>query len=232
MKWRFEDASAYFKKEGLSKSFEELFDEICAIVAKTFIAAEPSMSDVKNRVPKSRNNSFELFGFDILLDSSLKPWILEVLAPHQCNVSPSMNQDAAVDQIVKIPLLTDLMNLIGLRPNKRSSNPETKAARSGLGSGLLKPKQRFTTVKEVQSLTASNFASVLKSEDYLVLLESEEEHSRRGNYRRVYPTLGHAEAFSRCFEVERPNNLLLQKYLQLRREGTDLLRAAFPAAAT
>ena len=78
MKWRFEDAKAYFDRENVPKTFEEVFDEICVIVSKTFIAADERMCEPINRVPKTRNISFELFGFDILLDSQLKPWILEV----------------------------------------------------------------------------------------------------------------------------------------------------------
>jgi hypothetical protein len=79
MKWRFEDARNHFRREGLEKSFEELFDEICVIVAKTFVAADEKMCEPINRAPKTRNLSFELFGFDILVDSNLKPWILEVI---------------------------------------------------------------------------------------------------------------------------------------------------------
>ena len=78
MKWRFEDARNHFKSEGLAKSFEQLFDEICVIVTKTFVAADERMCEPINRTPKTRNVSFELFGFDILIDSNLKPWILEV----------------------------------------------------------------------------------------------------------------------------------------------------------
>jgi hypothetical protein len=80
MKWRWEDASNHFKTVGESKTFEMLYDEICVIVAKTFIAADEKFCEPINRIPKHRNCSFELFGFDILIDSNLKPWILEVEA--------------------------------------------------------------------------------------------------------------------------------------------------------
>lgn len=51
---------------------------------------------------------FELFGFDIMLDSNLKPWLLEV------NCAPALSMDSEVDERIKIPLITDTLRLIGI----------------------------------------------------------------------------------------------------------------------
>jgi D-alanine-D-alanine ligase-like ATP-grasp enzyme len=56
-----------------------------------------------------RNNCFEILGFDILVDSDLKPWILEV------NLNPSLSTDSPLDFKIKSNLVTDSLNLIGLR---------------------------------------------------------------------------------------------------------------------
>jgi D-alanine-D-alanine ligase-like ATP-grasp enzyme len=56
-----------------------------------------------------RQNCFEIFGFDILIDSELKPWILEV------NLNPSLSTDSPLDYRIKSNLLTDTLNLIGLK---------------------------------------------------------------------------------------------------------------------
>ena len=53
---------------------------------------------------------FELYGFDILVDSNLRPWLLEV------NQSPALMVDCSVDQHIKKPMLHDLFDLVGL-PN-------------------------------------------------------------------------------------------------------------------
>ena len=58
----------------------------------------------------SNENCFELYGFDILLDSKLKPWILEV------NLAPSLATGSNLDFDVKMNLIKDLLNLVGLYP--------------------------------------------------------------------------------------------------------------------
>lgn len=50
----------------------------------------------------------ELYGFDILIDSELKPWLLEV------NLSPSLGCDTPLDTRIKSALLADLLTLVGL----------------------------------------------------------------------------------------------------------------------
>ena len=56
-----------------------------------------------------RSNCFEVFGFDILLDSDLKPWLIEV------NLSPSLSPDSPLDMTIKTNLLTDTYNLVGIK---------------------------------------------------------------------------------------------------------------------
>ena len=50
-----------------------------------------------------------MFGFDIILDSDLKPWILEV------NLSPSLAFDSPLDFHIKSNLLVDTFNLVGIK---------------------------------------------------------------------------------------------------------------------
>lgn len=52
-----------------------------------------------------RNSCFELFGFDILLDSNLIPWLLEV------NLSPSLNCDSPLDQKIKGELVAEIFDM-------------------------------------------------------------------------------------------------------------------------
>ena len=63
--------------------------------------------------------SSELYGFDILIDEQLKPWVLEV------NLSPSLNIDQPLDLKIKSSMLSDLFSLAGLlicNPNTTRMN--------------------------------------------------------------------------------------------------------------
>lgn len=68
------------------------------IVIKTLLSVTPLLTDmIKNNV-SSRYSCYELFGFDVLLDSDLKPWLLEV------NISPSLHSTSSLDLSVKVCL--------------------------------------------------------------------------------------------------------------------------------
>jgi Tubulin-tyrosine ligase family len=56
-----------------------------------------------------RKNCFELFGFDVIIDSNLRPWVLEV------NVLPSLSSSSVFDKRIKTMLVCDALTLIGIR---------------------------------------------------------------------------------------------------------------------
>uniref|UniRef100_A0A8C2NC21 Tubulin tyrosine ligase-like family, member 2 n=2 Tax=Cricetulus griseus TaxID=10029 RepID=A0A8C2NC21_CRIGR len=97
-----------------------LWRKINHMVILTVLAMAPS-------VPVAYN-CFELFGFDILIDDNLKPWLLEV------NYSPALSLDCSTDVSVKRSLVHDIIELIclnGLRSEDR------KWGRASSGSSRL-----------------------------------------------------------------------------------------------
>jgi len=54
------------------------------------------------------NSCFEVLGFDVLIDSNLKPWLMEV------NMSPSMNSDSPLDIKIKGNMIADLLTMVGV----------------------------------------------------------------------------------------------------------------------
>ena len=80
------------------------------MIVKTLIAVEPNIVGSLNKCPPgNRNSCFELYGFDVIIDESLKPWVLEV------NVFPSLSSSSPFDKIVKSQLICDTFTLIGVR---------------------------------------------------------------------------------------------------------------------
>ncbi len=65
------------------------------------------MHSVSNVITNS-GNCFEVYGFDIMLDETLKPWLIEV------NASPSMTATTPSDYKMKIGLLDDLFTIIDI----------------------------------------------------------------------------------------------------------------------
>lgn len=49
---------------------------------------------------------FECYGYDVLVDADLKPWLLEV------NASPSLTTTTESDRILKLSLLRDIYNIV------------------------------------------------------------------------------------------------------------------------
>ena len=83
------------------------------VVIKTCIAHEPQITGTYARCNKNRNVCFEIYGFDILLDSNLKPHLLEI------NISPSLSSSSPLDKKIKTTLICDTLNLIGITPYDR-----------------------------------------------------------------------------------------------------------------
>jgi tubulin polyglutamylase TTLL2 len=71
-------------------------------------------------VPKTDAKCFELYGFDILLDDTLKPWLIEV------NFSPSLGGDSIIDQTVKEGLIEDVLDTLDFKPPGLEATPSEK----------------------------------------------------------------------------------------------------------
>eukprot|EP00826_Nyctotherus_ovalis_P028789 TRINITY_DN2269_c0_g9_i1.p2 TRINITY_DN2269_c0_g9~~TRINITY_DN2269_c0_g9_i1.p2 ORF type:complete len:123 (+),score=36.81 TRINITY_DN2269_c0_g9_i1:633-1001(+) len=92
---------------------DKLFARVNDVIIKTCIAVEPHIYNAMTRATRERNVCFELYGFDILIDESLRPWLLEV------NVLPSLSSSSPLDKKIKTTLLSDIFNLIGMVPYDR-----------------------------------------------------------------------------------------------------------------
>jgi hypothetical protein len=86
-----------------------LWARIYDVILKSIISGEHYVLAAIKKNQLHRNNCFEVFGYDILLDSELKPWLLEV------NLSPSLACESPLDTTIKANLIADTFNLLGIQ---------------------------------------------------------------------------------------------------------------------
>eukprot|EP00756_Hemistasia_phaeocysticola_P011776 Hpha_TRINITY_DN15142_c1_g2::TRINITY_DN15142_c1_g2_i1::g.129808::m.129808/K16600/TTLL2; tubulin polyglutamylase TTLL2 len=67
---------------------------------------------------------FELYGFDLLLDESFRPWLLEV------NFSPALQIDGPVDERVKGDLVRDMLDVLNIVDDAPIQRRSGRSARS------------------------------------------------------------------------------------------------------
>lgn len=97
-KWTLRQLRKYFQQVNIDDWL--LWQRISSLVVLTLLSHTA-------QIPTSVN-CFEFFGFDVLIDSCLRPWLLEV------NLSPALGNDCDADRTVKKPMLHDLFDLLGL----------------------------------------------------------------------------------------------------------------------
>jgi hypothetical protein len=86
---------------------EVIWNEICATCVNALLCVDDKIG--------KQPNSFELFGFDIMVDENKRPWLLEV------NSSPSLAREHDLDIQVKEPLVSDTIQLVNPVPFNRSA---------------------------------------------------------------------------------------------------------------
>ncbi|XP_027527784.1 tubulin polyglutamylase TTLL5 isoform X4 [Neopelma chrysocephalum] len=171
-----------------------------------------SMSAMLRYLKQEGRDTAELYGFDVLIDDTLKPWLLEV------NLSPSLACDAPLDLKIKASMLSDMFTLVGFvcqDPGQRSNraiyhsaesvrrNPYQKmqrpaSAQSQTANTRLRTRPLSASDAEVKSsmplgrekATGKHSSSVvgLSMEEIKVLRRVKEENERRGGFIRIFPT--------------------------------------------
>lgn len=86
------------------------------LVLRTILAGENAINQLTKINMGSNYNCYELFGIDVILDSELKPWLLEV------NISPSLHSASPLDLHVKGPLVQALLNASLFQVSEISEN--------------------------------------------------------------------------------------------------------------
>ncbi|XP_052003883.1 tubulin monoglutamylase TTLL4-like isoform X1 [Xyrauchen texanus] len=230
-KWALKALWQYLGSQGINTTL--IWEKIKDMVIKTIIASDPYVNSLVKMHVSSPYSCHELFGFDIMLDENLKPWVLEV------NISPSLHSNTPLDVSIKGQMIRDLLNLAGfVLPLREDVAPSSSTASSLCGEAQEKCRSVISVDEKVkrafyltQRLRDQDFFAtvldVLTPDDVRVLAESEDELSRKGDFERVFPS--HASSrYLRFFEQPRYLNILLnqweQKYWLTRSKGISLLK--------
>lgn len=104
--------------ESEGEDVQMLQKKIDELIVKTMISIQPSLAHVYHSCqPEDYENSmcFEILGFDVMIDSKLKPWLIEV------NQAPSFGTESELDYIVKSQVVSDALTLLRLNPEAKEN---------------------------------------------------------------------------------------------------------------
>ncbi|ETP52099.1 hypothetical protein F442_02847 [Phytophthora nicotianae P10297] len=228
-KWSLSALIRSLQSQQLLDNPETLMRQIRAIVCKTIIAAEAHLTSLFHQFA-GRTNCYELFGFDLMLDSKLRPWLIEV------NVSPSLMGGSPLDRRVKGLLLSDTLHLVGLQV-PITSVPRENIPANLYGSldilpdtGIYRQVRRSKNMRgnsanrqlheAVQDPNIERFDAIhldlFSASDWDIVRAMDNEMDRRGHFDRIFPASSPYEtaSYSRFFTCQRYGNSLCAKWLQ------------------
>ncbi|XP_037594452.1 tubulin polyglutamylase TTLL5 isoform X14 [Cebus imitator] len=231
-KWSMSAMLRYLKQEG--RDTTALMAHVEDLIIKTIISAELAIATACKTFVPHRSSCFELYGFDVLIDSTLKPWLLEV------NLSPSLACDAPLDLKIKASMISDMFTVVGFvcqDPAQRASarpvyptfessrrNPFQKPQRpvsAQLQSSRAKQRSRPLSASdaEMKNLVGSarekgpgklgGSVLGLSMEEIKVLRRVKEENDRRGGFIRIFPTSETWEIYGSYLEHKTSMNYML-----------------------
>ena len=170
-KWALSTLKEFMKQLGLDPNL--MMMRIEDIIVKTIIGIERQLFSAYSQNVPFRDNCFQLFGFDILIDSALNPWLIEV------NLSPSMGCSTSLDFDIKSKLLSDLLTVIGVPP---------KESRDG---NYYRVNEEFMKEKDKED----KFDDAIKrnkkdgrAREMEIVQETREEVLRGENWKLIYPS--------------------------------------------
>jgi hypothetical protein len=166
-------ASVGFDVPSIRRGIEDAFATTIAASARTL------------KMQRNHRVSFELFGFDVLIDTEQRISVLEV------NVSPAMGAGSEIDLHVKEPLLRDLFDLV-LIPAHTKMNLRTNRLMISDTSPDGAPHRQFVAVCEYE-------AAML----------------RLGAFKCIFPTVERCAELKPIFDSATPNDEMLARWLTM-----------------
>ncbi|XP_015413528.1 PREDICTED: tubulin polyglutamylase TTLL5 isoform X2 [Myotis davidii] len=231
-KWSMSAMLRYLKQEG--RDTTALMAHVEDLIIKTVISAELAIATACKTFVPHRSSCFELYGFDVLIDSTLKPWLLEV------NLSPSLACDAPLDLKIKASMISDMFTVVGFvcqDPAQRAStrpiyptfessrrnpfqksqhpvsaqfqSPNTNQRSRPLSASDAEMKNLVGSAREKVPAKLGGSVLGLSMEEIRVLRRVKEENDRRGGFIRIFPTSETWEIYGSYLEHKTSMNYML-----------------------
>jgi len=99
-KWDLKSLRLHLSLKFGSDVIDKLFDSIQTLTIRSLLACSDKIIDNKS--------CFEIYGFDVLIDESLNPWLIEV------NAAPSFTCDTFDDEKLKKKVISDALDVLDL----------------------------------------------------------------------------------------------------------------------
>lgn len=97
-KWSVQNLRLYLEGTRGKEVTDKLFNSITWLIVHSLRAVQPVMA--------SDRHCFECYGYDIIVDNTLKPWLVEV------NASPSLTSTTVNDRILKYKLIDNILSIV------------------------------------------------------------------------------------------------------------------------
>ncbi|KAL7738920.1 hypothetical protein ACLKA6_016923 [Drosophila palustris] len=238
-KWTIKSLWTYLANRGVRT--DGLWEALRSLVLRTILAGENGINSMIRANVESKYSCFELFGFDVILDSDLVPWLLEV------NISPSLHSELPLDAHVKAPLVQGVLNtaLYNIPPKLTQEKQKELAAEFSFPPGTQmcydkrlyinylsreeKNKHNNFTRKTMENREEyiNAILQKLTPDDVRCLIVAEDELARCAPLERIFPT-DQTHKYLKYNDTPRYYNRLLDawesRYGNNRTEGIALLR--------
>jgi hypothetical protein len=208
----------YLRRQG--KDTDAIWHAMKRTTALTLLAADEKIASIATKSVRYRSSTFEILGFDFLIDDELNPWILEV------NHAPNLEPHTALETELKRGMIRDALHLadvcrIDTPDIYHSTNAlmETIEALSQSGASIddqlvlqgVPPAEEQHQHQHQQHLPSASTTfplSTLTRLEAWTLVEGEKESKRLGAWQPVFP-LDTSDEELRMKEVQTGESLLL-----------------------
>ncbi|CAH2094823.1 unnamed protein product [Euphydryas editha] len=194
-KWTLSALLRHLRKQG--RNTAALMAAIEDLVVKSILSSAQTITAAARVFVPNHFNCFELFGYDILIDDMLKPWLLEI------NLSPSLACESPLDARVKSALLADTLTLVGLPAvpmSKNEASPQSNSLRMRIGACRRVHSAENTCVRgkvpanggpqgtAVGAGGVGGVGGTLTGEELRLVRAVRAQYARRGGFVRIFPS--------------------------------------------